>query len=367
MLSDAGHVVDTIHLNNDETDHSSRVNVALKSIWSSSSYRLVDQKLRARQYQVLHVQNFFPLLSPSVYSAARKHRVPVVQTLRNYRLLCPSGIFFRDGHICEECLTKTVKYPGIVHACYRGSTLGSMSVAAMTAIHSIRGTWRNDVDLYISLTEFARQKFVREGFSAEKILVKGNFVFPDPGMGSGDQGFMIFVGRLTPEKGVRTLLSAWEKLPRPGKLKIVGEGPLAEEVQAFCEHNATVEWLGPKNSVETKELMGAASTLIFPSEWYETFGRVAIESFAKGTPVIASNLGAMSEVMTSSKAGWLFNPGDADHLAEKMQWCIDNPADVHDSRAVARQEYLSRFTEKTNCRELIAAYEMAHVNSLSRQ
>src|SRR5271154_4421174 len=209
MLRDSGHLVETIHVNNDDLENVGSFSVALESIWSKSSFDLVDRKLSERRYDVLHVQNFFPRLSPAVYSAAKKHRVAVVQTLRNYRLLCPSAILFRDGRPCEDCLHKLFKYPGILHGCYRDSRMGTATIAAMTAIHTLKGTWRDDVDLYLSLTDFARQKFVEAGFALEKILVKSNFVYPDPGAGSGGGGFALFVGRLTPEKGLDTLLAAW--------------------------------------------------------------------------------------------------------------------------------------------------------------
>lgn len=182
MLRDAGHYVDTIHLNNDRVDEIGKFQVALQSIWSKPSYDLVDRKLRERNFDVMHVQNFFPMISPSVYSAAKKNGVPVVQTLRNYRLLCPSTVLYRDGHICEDCLHKTFKIPGIVHGCYRDSVLSSAAVAAMTAFNALKGTWRNDVDLYICLTAFSRQKFVEAGFNPDKVIVKSNFVYPDPGL-----------------------------------------------------------------------------------------------------------------------------------------------------------------------------------------
>ncbi|HEY2119658.1 MAG TPA: glycosyltransferase [Candidatus Acidoferrum sp.] len=359
MLRDAGHFVDTIHLKNDEVEQIGSFNVALQSIWSKPSYDLVDGKLSERQFDVLHVQNFFPLISPSVYSAARKHGVAVVQTLRNYRLLCPSTTLFRNGRICEDCLHKTFKYPGVLHACYRNSVLSSAAVATMTAFHTLKGTWRNAIDLYISLTHSSRQKFVEAGLPADKVIVKGNFVHPDPGPGDGREGFVLFAGRLTREKGLETLLKAWAQLQNPTTLKIVGDGQLSSDVQEFCRQNPTAEWLGTKSSSELKDLMGAASLFVFPSEWYEPFGRVAIESFAKGTPVVASNMAAMAEIVEDGVNGFLFHPGDFQDLACKLQWAQDHPDQLNLLRQSARHCYEQKYTASQNCDLLIHAYQLA--------
>ncbi|MGC1383371.1 MAG: glycosyltransferase family 4 protein [Candidatus Acidiferrales bacterium] len=356
MLRDAGHYVDTIHLNNDRVDEIGKFQVALQSIWSKPSYDLVDRKLRERNFDVMHVQNFFPMISPSVYSAAKKNGVPVVQTLRNYRLLCPSTVLYRDGHICEDCLHKTFKIPGIVHGCYRDSVLSSAAVAAMTAFNALKGTWRNDVDLYICLTAFSRQKFVEAGFNPDKVIVKSNFVYPDPGAGDGENDYLLFAGRLTREKGVETLLSAWQRVKSKGTLKIIGEGPLESRVREFVAQNRGVEWLGPKSSSEVKQMMGAATALVFPSEWYEPFGRVAIESFAKGTPVITSRLAGMVEIVRDGQTGLLFNPGDPEDLAQKMDWAIEHPDEIRTMRRAARAEYQRTYTIEQNLGALIHAY-----------
>jgi glycosyltransferase involved in cell wall biosynthesis len=357
MLRDAGHYVDTIHLNNDRVDEIGRFQVALNSIWSKPSFDLVNSKLRERNFDVMHVQNFFPMLSPSVYAAAKKNGVPVVQTLRNYRLLCPSTVLYRDGHICEDCLHKTFKIPGIIHSCYRDSVLSSAAVAAMTAFNTLKGTWRNDVDLYICLTAFSRQKFVEAGFNPNKIIVKSNFVYPDPGVGLGEDGYLLFAGRLTSEKGIETLLSAWERLKSPGKLKIVGEGPLESRVREIVARNSGVEWVGPKSSSEVKEMMGAARALVFPSEWYEPFGRVAIESFAKGTPVVTARLAGLAEIVRDGETGLLFNPGDPEDLAQKMDRVINHPDEFRAMRPAARAEYEATYTIEQNLGALIRAYK----------
>jgi len=359
MLRDTGHFVETIHFHNDSIGQTGRMKVALESIWSMPSYKLVDRRLSERSFDVMHVQNFFPLFSPSVYAAARKHKVPVVQTLRNYRLICPNAFLFRDGHICEECLGKTLKYPSVLHACYRKSRLGTFAVAAMCGTHNLLGTWQKNVDLYISLTEFARKKYIQAGFIPGKIVTKGNCVSPDPGMGTGDGKFVLFVGRLSMEKGIGTLLAAWHRLRPTCTLKIVGEGSSSAELRASSQHIANVEWLGLRTSSEVQDLMGAATVTVVPSEWYETFGRVAIESFAKGTPVVASRIGALAEVVEDMRTGLLFEVGSAEDLVSKLQWCFDHPDELNGMRFFARQEYERKYTAEANCKRLVECYELA--------
>jgi glycosyltransferase involved in cell wall biosynthesis len=363
MLRANGHFVETITVDNAQIEGRGKIQVVLESLWSTPSFDLVDRKLGEREFDVMHVQNFFPLLSPSVYYAAKKHGVAVVQTLRNYRLLCPNVFFYRDGRVCEDCISKVFKYPSILHGCYRGSRMATAAVAAMTAFHTIKGTWLNAVDLYIALTDFVRDKFIEAGFPSDRLVVKSNVVYPDPGCGDGKGGYALFVGRLSPEKGVETLLRAWKLLSRNWTLKIVGEGPLSPRVETFCAENPEAEWLGPRPRTEVAKLMGAARVLVLPSEWYETFGRVAIESFATGTPVIASRLGAMKEVGEEMRTGLLFAPGDAEDLAHKLRWILDHPDQVEAMRHHARKLYETRYAMDENCRLLIRAYETAQLAS----
>jgi glycosyltransferase involved in cell wall biosynthesis len=356
MLREGGHKVECIILGNDCIRSASNSLIALRSIWSSPSYRLVESALDRGLFDVLHVQNFFPLFSPSVYYAAKKHGVPVVQTLRNYRLLCPGALFFREGSPCELCRDKVLKLPGIWHKCYRGSRLGSMTVAGMSALHGVIGTWDNAVDLYIALTEFARSKFIQAGFSPKKIAVKSNFVHPDPGPGRGESDYALYVGRLTTEKGIETLLTAWEDLKPQLKLKIVGEGPLEDHIRSRAAVSSFIDFCGAQNGDVVKGLMGSARMLVFPSEWYETFGRVAIESFSKGTPVVAARIGAIAEVVDDQRTGLLFEPGNPKDLLLKLQWVLDHPDQWTAMRANARSEYLRKYTADSNLHVLEGLY-----------
>ena len=359
LLREMGHEVNVYEEDNDRIATLSNTQMALRTIWSAEAYKIVKQRLSNATYNVVHVQNFFPLISPSVHHAAQVAGVPVIQTLRNYRLLCPNALFFRDGQVCEDCLGKPIPYPGVLHGCYRDSRVASAGVATMLIVHRSMNTWTNAVTLFIALTEFARQKFIEGGFPAEKIVVKPNFVHPDPGIGEGKGGYGLYVGRLSVEKGLDTLLAAWEQLEQPLPLKIVGDGPLADQVVAATKKMPHVEWLGRKSMPEVHALMGDAMFLVFPSKWYETFGRVAVEAFAKGTPVVAANIGAIAELVDAGRTGLLFQPGNANDLAAKVCWLLDNPTAIAQMRQEVRIEFEAKYTAEKNYQRLMDIYTQA--------
>jgi glycosyltransferase involved in cell wall biosynthesis len=356
LLREKGHEVEVYEANNDRVAELGKLRLAADTVWSKEAYQAVEHQLQKQRPDVVHVQNFFPLISPSVYYAAKSQGVPVVQTLHNYRLLCPNALFFRDGKVCEDCLGQIIPYPGVMHGCYRENKVATAGVATMLSVHRAMNTWNTTVNSYITLTEFARQKFIAGGIPAEKIVVKPNFVRPEPEPGSGSGGYALFVGRLSVEKGLDTLLAAWEHLDNQIPLKIVGDGPLADQVVAATKRLPLIEWLGRKPMAQVHELMGEAKFLIFPSKWYETFGRVAIEAFAKGTPVIAANIGAIAELVDSGRTGLHFCPGDATDLADKVKWVLANPEKLAQMRLQARSEFEAKYTADKNYQKLMEIY-----------
>ena len=348
LLQEQGNQVDIYEENNNRVAEIGKVRVAIRTVWSTESYQIVRQKLTENSYNIVHVQNFFPLISPSVYYAANKQGVPIIQTLRNYRLLCANSYFFRDQKVCEDCLGKMIPWPGVVHGCYRDSKLGSLVVVTMQTLHRAISTWKKMVNLYITLTDFTRQKFIQAGLPADKIVVKPNFVYPDPGMGEGNGNYAIFIGRLSPEKGLDTLLAAWQLLGGKIPLKIIGDGPLSNQVREAVTKLPYVKWLGRLPIQEVYTLIGEAKFLIFPSQWYETFGRVAIEAFAKGTPVIASNLGNMSSMIESGRTGFHFSPGDPNDLVALVEYALTHPEKLRKMRFEARSEFEAKYTAQQN-------------------
>jgi len=355
LLRDKGHTVVPLTFHNKQLEDVPLLWRAAVTLWNREAYARVREAIRLHRPDILHVHNTFPLASPAVIHAAKAERVPVVMTLHNYRLLCVNALFFRRGRVCEDCLGR-IPWRGVLHGCYRDSRPASAVVAAMLTLHRALGTW-NMVDRFIALTEFARQKFIEGGFPPEKISVKPNFVHPDPGPGEGHGGYALFVGRLSPEKGLGTLLMAWERLGGKVPLKIVGDGPLAPEVQEAQKRIPGVEWLGRKAPEEVYALMGEASFLVFPSEWYEGFPKVLAEAFAKGLPVLASALGSQGSIVDHGRTGLHFRPGDPEDLAAKVEWLLAHPNELARMRKEARAEYEAKYTAEENYRQLMAIYQ----------
>ena len=359
LLESHGYHVVRYTRHNDDIRNLRSWDVARRTIWNRETYKSLRALIRRERPDVVHFTNTFPLISPAAHHAARAENVAVVQSLHNFRLLCPNALFLREGRVCEDCLGKTIPWPAVVHGCYRGSRPASAVTAAMLVVHRAIGTWQRTVDRFIALTEFGRDKFIAGGLPPEKIAVKPNFVRDDPGVGSENGDYAVFVGRLSPEKGIDTLLAAWERLPGDLRLKVIGDGPWADRVVRAVAANRRLEWLGRLPREQVLPIVGQAKCLIFPSVWYETFGLVAIEAYAKGTPVIASNLGAMREVVKDGVTGLCFRPGDPDDLARQVQRLCDHPEQTAALRRAARQEYETAYTAERNCVLLLQIYRQA--------
>jgi len=358
ILAAHGHDVHQFTMHNDAVKAMSRVQVIRATLWNQQVYEQLRDLFAGDRFDVAHFHNTFPLISPAAYAAARDSGVPVVQTLHNFRLLCPSAILYRDGHVCEDCLHSSLALPGILHGCYRGSRFQSGAVALLNTTHQVRKTWFTHVDRYIALTDFGRRKFIEAGFPSDKLVVRPNFLDTDPGVRSGTGEFALFIGRLNPEKGVRTLLEAWRHLPNDIPLKILGEGELKDEAQALiAQHGLNVELLGWRSPAEVLASIKAARFVIFPSEWYETFGRVVIEAFACGVPVIASKLGASTETVEHGRTGLHFEAGNPASLADAVVQLWNDQTSVQAFGSAGRREYELKYTAERNYDRLIEIYQ----------
>ena len=319
----------------------------------------------------MHVHNFFPALSPSVYDACADEHVPVVQTLHNYRLMCANGLLFRQGGICTECLGHKIPWPSVQHGCYRGSRLGSFTVASMIAFHRWRRTWIDRVQRFIALTDFARDIFVKEmDIPYERVVVKPNAV-GDVGIGDHGGGYALYVGRLSPEKGVEVLLKAATSGEGFGiPLKIAGSGPLANAVRAASlagQAKQSVEFLGSVDRKAVYRLMQQARVLLMPSLWYEGLPMVIPEAFATGLPVIASRIGALAALIDDGRNGLLANPGDERDLARIVRLLVSNSAVEVELRRGARETYLTRYHPTQNTGHLLEIYgQLAQWNNQAR-
>jgi glycosyltransferase involved in cell wall biosynthesis len=365
LLSARNHEVFEFSKHNDEIrQYTPLQKIALmgKTTLNAGVQKELLEVVKNRKPDVLHFHNTFPLISPAVYNVGKALNIPVVQTIHNYRFFCANGLFYRDNRVCEECFGKRFPLPGILHACYRNSRLQTFPVAGMQAYHHQQKTWQKKVDAFIALTEFGKQKLLQARIPAEKVFVKPHFIDPDPGYSREPREYALFVGRLSEEKGVETLLKSWQfsaKIP----LKIIGDGPLLEKLR----HDAAemkikeVDFLGRKPLEEVNRAIQKALFLIVPSECYETFGLVAAQAFACGTPVIASRLGAMGEIVEDGKTGLHFISGDVEDLAAKVEWAWAHSGEMTKMGGEARREYEKKYTAEINYEMLIEIYHSALV------
>jgi glycosyltransferase involved in cell wall biosynthesis len=353
LLEREGHEVSRWTVHSADAEGRSRVALAREAVWSSSSVSRLAAAIRARRPDVVHFHNTFPLISPAAYSVVRAAGIPVVQTLHNYRLICPRAILHRAGGICEECVGRA-PLPAVVHACCRDSRAVSAVTAGMLMFHRARGTWERDVDRYIALTEFARGRFIAGGLPADRIVVKPHFVAEDPGVGTHDGGYCLFVGRLAAEKGVETLLSAWRELGSRIPLRVAGDGPLAGAVR---DAPAGVSWEGRVSRDRLFELMRDAAVLVVPSVTYETFGLAVIEAYAAGLPVVASDIGAVGELVEEGVTGVKFAAGDARDLVRAATRLLERPGLLREMSVRAREAYEARYTAQCNYEMLRDIYE----------
>ncbi len=361
LLHSKGHqVVKFVRRNSEIADQSllASARLAVRAVWSRESMHALMDTLVRETPDVVHFHNTFPLISPSAYYACLELGIPVVQTLHNYRLVCPAATFFRDGGICEQCAKRSLSR-SILHACYRGSRAATATTAAMLTVHRMLNTWRDAVDCFIVPTQFCRAKFSAAGVPLRKIVVKPNFLSADPGCRTGVGDYAIFVGRLAREKGIAALIAAWRGLGPKCSLRILGDGPLRPEMEraAASLDSGIVKFEGWADHDSVIAAIQGARVLIFPSEWYETFGLVAVEAFACGVPVIASRLGVMREIVDDGRTGLHFTPGDPADLAAKVLWACDHPRELELMGRNARAEYEAKYTAERNYRQLVAIYE----------
>lgn len=343
----------------DDTNNMSILDTARKTLWNQSSYRDLRELIQREQPDIMHCTNTFPLISPAAYAAARDEKLPIVQSLHNFRTVCSNALLLRDSKVCETCLTKSVPWPGIVHRCYRDSYAASSVMAALIAIQRRRRAIDDPVTRYIALSEFSKQKYLAAGFAEDRISVKPNFVSPDPGPGPGTGGYALFVGRLSEEKGLDVMLDAWSQLSEPIPLKIVGDGPLVSLVERAQRLDSRIEWLGRRPVEEVYSLVGDALCLLVPSVWYEICPKTILEAFSRGTPVVASKLGAMEEFIKHGETGWHFEAGNADELAMRVQKVFAEPAVAAALRPLVRHEFESKYTADVNFESLMDIYALA--------
>jgi glycosyltransferase involved in cell wall biosynthesis len=361
LLQRYGHEVSRYNPSNDDFDSQGlpgKLSVALQIPWSFSSARRIREIVRIEKPDIAHVHNFFPLISPSVYYALKAAGVPLVQTLHDFRFLCAMAFFMRDGRICEECRGGSV-FRSIRYGCFKESRMQTIPVALMLKLHQKLNTFKEKIDAYICLTESQRKIFSDSGFAEEKLYVKPNFVEDtyEPG-GNGRGEYVVFIGRLGEEKGLRTLIAAWRALPEV-PLKIIGDGPDAEACKKLVGSLKiqNIEFLGFKPHQDCMKILDGSRFLVMPSICYETFGMVIVEAFSRAKPVIASNLGAMADIVKDNETGLLYTAGGAGQLADKVRQLWNSPGDCAGMGMTARKEYQAKYTPEKNYEMLMNIYD----------
>jgi glycosyltransferase involved in cell wall biosynthesis len=362
LLRQYGHEVATYVRHNDEImDYGMcrRLGLVGSPTWSWRAARDTGRLIDSFRPNVLHLQNSFPLISPSVLREAHKRNIPTVATLRNYRTICPAATLFRSGSICRLCMNSS-PWIGTCYACYHQSRIQTLPVSLAISLHHMFRTWHRHTTLFVSLSAFAREVFIEAGFPAESIRVRPNFLPPPPLGNDTERTGALYVGRLSPEKGIDTLLDAWEALPHI-PLTFLGDGPSRPAVERFIASNPNhrVFCAGTVDTAGVIDALSRARLLIMPSEWYETFGRTIMEAFSVSTPVIASDLGCMSELITEGTTGILYPPGDVNALRAAVRSLYHETVRLRQMGEAARRFYLQALTPEQAIHNAEAIYEEA--------
>lgn len=363
LLQQRGHVV------NEFTRYSDAIRAngmygalqgAFSTPWNPFAAKAMVEMLNVMQPEVVHVHNTFPLISPSIFHAIGQ-RAARILTLHNYRLFCPAAILMREGKVCTDCLDRRNVLSALQHGCYRGSRLATLPLAANVALHRFLGTWTNQVDAFITFSEFQRERMVKAGLPASRVYVKPNFYPGHPKVlpWAERPGYVAFVGRLSEEKGVHALLKAWLAWGnRAPELRIVGDGPLREQLESMAE-SLPVRFLGQLPAAEAQAHIASASLVLLPSECFEGFPMVVREAFAFGTPAAVSNLGPLPLIVKHGKSGVVFEAANPESLLNTVRAAWQSPDVLEQLGQGARQAFEALYNEDANYQTLMHIYEQA--------
>ena len=365
MLKQFGEEVLLYDRNNKEIESAS-ISRKIQYIWelggSPRTYREIRSLIKGFRPDVAHFHNIFFSITPSAYQACKDEGVPVVQSQHNFRLLCSNALFYRDNKVCEDCLGKNL-IPGIYHRCYKNSFWASYFLSRMLQRHWQRGTWLNMVDSYVVAAEFTRQKYIQGGIPADKIFVKPNFfdqALPESQEKQND--YVLYVGRLSEEKGVDVLINAWrflEGIP----LKIMGQGVQEEQLKGLARGIKDIDFVGYVSQDEYHHYMSGARVIVLPSLCYESFPRVFVEACAYWIPAVASRLGSLQELVKDGENGLTFDPGNPHDLAQKMRHILNDENEWKRMREKALESYRIKYTPQKNYEMLKDIYNQVILKS----
>lgn len=357
LLEKMGENVDILLFNNDNINSAiSKIKFGLYSFYNPNSSRLLKEKIDKFQPDIIHVHNFFPIASPSLFYVANEKKIPIVMTIHNYRLICPNAMFFREEKVCEDCISKSFAMDGVIHGCYRDSKLQTLFLASMTWFHTKNHTWQNRVDKYIALTHFAKNKFLNSSLklNSSKIEIKPNFVV-DNGFDLEKEEYCLFVGRLSKEKGIDILLKSFQDSTR--KLMIIGTGPMLKTVEEHSKKNSNIEYLGFQSIDFIIDKLKKAKASIFTSIWYEGMPMTILESFSTATPVLCGDIGGPAEIVENERTGFTYKIGNSMELQSTIERLYNEPELYTTLCKNARKKFEEKYSEEKNYTQLINIYK----------
>jgi len=363
MLTVRGHAVRLFSRHSDEIRAQGalgKIKGALSTPWNPLVARRLQQQCEVFQPDVVHVHNTFPMISPAIFPAIGR-RAARVLTLHNYRLFCPAAIPMRNGKVCTQCLDTRSALPALRHGCYRDSRIATAPLALSVTLHRSLGTWTKEVDVFIALSNFQRALMIKAGLPKEKVHIKPNFYPGNPQVVPWIERApcVVFVGRLTAEKGVANLLRAWQAWgPSAPELRLVGDGELRPDLERMAM-GLPVRFLGQMRAERAQAEIARASLLVLPSECFEGFPMVVREAFAFGTPAAVSNLGPLPSIVPQGHSGVLFQPADAQSLLHEVRTAWHTPGLLERLGQGARAEFENKYTEDANYATLMDIYGQA--------
>lgn len=360
LLNAHGHSVTVYEKNNTLLDNLSilqKLLLPFRTLYSLSSAREIRHLIQQNQIDIVHIHNTLPLISFSSYYAAKAEGCTLVQTLHNFRFLCPNGLFYRDGHICQDCMNGL--HHSVKHACYRTSKLQSAMVSFSLWLHRTLGTFRLP-DAYIALTEFNRQTF-SSLLPADKLYLKPNFTESIPALNTPkERSYFLYASRLDTTKGIFILLEAFRQLPTQ-QLVIIGDGPEKNAVLSYIQKHQMkhVSFLGFTAHKKTMSYLYHAKALIFPSQWYEGFPVIIAESLSVATPVIGSNIGNTASIIEDGKTGLLFQYNSVDDFIQRILTFSSFGFPFQEMEENCLQAFLTQYSPEQNYQQLMQIYTSA--------
>ena len=362
LLEEHGHRVILYTRNNSELNQLSKVGKLLlpfTTIFNFRTYKEIKKLIQEEQVDVVHVHNTLNLISPAVYYAARTCRKPVVQTIHNFRLLCPGATFYRDGHICEDCVNHGLQC-AVKHRCYRGSFVQTLACVLNLYFHRMTGIYRKIN--YICLTDFNKEKLLLlPGLNPDQVYVKPNFTKQEPKSTAEiveRENFFLYAGRLDPLKGIEKLLKAWMQMGQTApKLVLCGSGPLEEWCQQTIQENQLnmVEFRGQTKWDEVQQLMGKARAMILPTQWYEGFPMTIVEAYSVGTPVIGPDMGNVGDLIEEGVTGWKYQTSSEESIKQTIINAMRMPVNYNQIGELYKQRYSSElnYQQLTNIYRIV--------------